>query len=145
MKWALRFAVTLFFCLVFFGAIEHYFEPNRWISIVGSVVAAVITATLATIDFGKKWHDFRKGPYELRKLKREEEAAEREKSSRIHLLTDDEFWTVMKPSMEKIERKNILLEKKKEHLITEDIVTDAGVREVPEVSRLSRFIRKLFR
>jgi hypothetical protein len=91
MQWVIRAAVALFFCFVFFGAIQHYLELDRWMSTVLSVILAVFTTLVATFDFVKKWYDARKGPYELRKLKSEEEAAERAKNSVIKTPDADEL------------------------------------------------------
>jgi hypothetical protein len=91
MKWLIRIVAVLFFSVVFFGAIQHYFQLNSMMSLFLALVGAVFTSLAATFDFGKKWYDFRKGPYELRKLKREEEAAEGAKSSVISRATPDEM------------------------------------------------------
>lgn len=91
MKWVLRFVVALFFVFVFFGAIQHYLQLDRWMSVLLSVLLAVFTTLVATFDFVKKWYDARKGPYELRELQRKEKAAEQEKNSLIRSPSADEL------------------------------------------------------
>jgi hypothetical protein len=92
MKWVIRIVVALFFCFVFFGAIQHYLPHlEAWISVVLAVIGAVFTTLLASLEFLKKWYDALKAPYELRKLKREEEAAEKEKISLIRSPSADEL------------------------------------------------------
>jgi hypothetical protein len=83
MKWVIRIVAALFFYFVFFGAIQHYLPHlDTWISVVLAIAGAAFTALLATFDFVKKLYDARKAPYELRKLKREEDA-EKAKNSVI--------------------------------------------------------------
>jgi hypothetical protein len=70
----------LFFVFVFFGAIQHYFSKfDIWVAMPLAVAGAVFTTLAATFGFVKAWYDVLKGPYELGKLRREEEVAERVK------------------------------------------------------------------
>jgi hypothetical protein len=54
MKWVIRIEITLFFCFVFFGAIQHYFHLAGWSSAFLAVVLAMLTTFAATLDFTKK-------------------------------------------------------------------------------------------
>jgi len=91
MIWVVRIVVTLFFGFVFFGAVEQYFHLDRWIGVAMAIVLAALTSFVTTSEAVKKFYDARKGPYELRKLKREEEAAERAKSGVIKAPDADEL------------------------------------------------------
>jgi len=91
MKWVIRIVITLFFCFVFFGAIQHYFHLDLWATVFISVVAAVLTALGASLEFAKKWYDALEAPYKFQKARREEAEAERVKSSVISAPTPNEL------------------------------------------------------
>jgi hypothetical protein len=116
-----------------FGGLQYYFKPELWISVVVAVLGALYSAIGPTLDFVKKGYEIRKLHLDVRKLAREEEAA----GSLIRLPTDEELRLYNRPE----QVKNLPFEK--EHLLTEDIVTDVNVREVSEVTEVSGFRRVL--
>ena len=84
MNWPLRILVAVFFGFAFFGAIQHYFHLNFWVSTVLAVFGGLFSAFGAALDLLKKW-------YELRKVMRDDKTAEREKDSVIQSPTADEL------------------------------------------------------
>jgi hypothetical protein len=89
MKWVIRIVIALFFCFVFFGAIQHYSKLAGLSSAFLAVVLAIFATLAATLDFTKKFYDSLKAPYELRKLQREEAVSEGKNSSLVHSPTAD--------------------------------------------------------
>ena len=71
-----RIIVALFAGFVFFGAIQHYFRLEVWIS----VVLAAVGGTFAALGLAQR----------LRKILREDKTAEREKNNLIRAPTADE-------------------------------------------------------
>jgi hypothetical protein len=83
MKWIIRIGLALFFGLMLFGAIQHYFQLARWASVLLATLGGIFAALGVSIDLLKKW-------YELRKLWRDDKEATAAKGRIIRLPTADE-------------------------------------------------------
>jgi hypothetical protein len=143
MKWVslirnlLALLVGILIGFAIFGGLQYYFRPNFWMSVAIAVLGALSSAIGLMLDFVKKGYEIRKLRLEVRKLAREEQAA----GSLVRLSTDEELRMYAGP----VRIKNIHLEKQR--LVPEDSVTNAEVREEPEVREvrwLHRIIGKVF-
>ncbi len=138
MKWA-SLIRNLFALLVgvvvgfaIFGGLQYYFKAEFWVSVAVAGLGALYSAIGPMLDFVKKGYEIRKLHLEVGKLAREEETT----GSLIRLPTEEELRLHSHP----VQVKNVL---EKEQLVVERTVTDAKVRDVPEISEVS-WVRQIF-